>query len=65
MRHFTRKITKEQYDRAKKNAGYITEADEKEIFDDSERLGYGVYSPVACETDNGYIVSYMLGDSCD
>ena len=42
-------ITKEQYDRAQLNNGYVTEVDLQEIFSTSELCGWGVYSPIACK----------------
>lgn len=61
-----RKITKEQYDRAKtQNAGHLLSADEKEVFSASELYGYGVYSTFVYQLDGEYYVSYCIGDSCD
>ena len=66
-----RPITKEQYERAQLNSGFITDEDECEIFSDSERLGYGIYSAVAYKKHNDetgadtYVVSYTTGTSCD
>lgn len=65
MKQCTREITKEQYENALRNHMYITEFDEYDIFSDSERLGYGVYSPIVHETDGRYYVLFRLGDSCD
>ena len=47
-------ITKEQYDRAQLNGGFVTEADLQEIFNQSELYAYGVYSPIACKRDDSY-----------
>lgn len=60
-----RKITKEQYERAQKNSGYLTESDMLTVFDDSERYGYGVYGGNVHESNGKYYVSYQLGSSCD
>ena len=66
-----RPITKEQYERAQLNSGFITAEDECEIFSVSERLGYGIYSAVARKKHNDetgtdtYVVSYTTGTSCD
>lgn len=70
MRYLERSITKEQYDRAQLNRGYITEEDELDIFDEAERYGYGVYGAVAREkTDDegntAYYVLFSMGSSCD
>jgi predicted HAD superfamily hydrolase len=64
-------ITKEQYERAQINNGYVTEADLQEIFSTSELCGWGVYSPIACKRYNTftdettYIVSYSTSTCCD
>ena len=64
-------ITKEQYERAQLNNGYVTEADLQEIFSTSELYGYGVLSPIACKRYNTftgestYIVSYSTSTCCD
>lgn len=60
-----RKISPEIYERAKANSNYITEDDMKTVFDDSERLGYGVYSPCVYECNGEHYVLYHLGSSCD
>ena len=65
MTKYTRKITKEQYDRAMLNKGFITKEDEKDIFSISELCGYGVYMPRAIEHHGEYYVSFNLGSSCD
>ena len=71
MERDERPITKEQYDRAMLNHGYIDEVDMPDIFSVAEICGYGVYSPVAhkkyneeTKTDE-YYVGYMLGSTCD
>ena len=65
-----RKITKEQYERAIQHRGYVIEEDEKDIFSDSERYGYGVYGGRVIKKTNengedGYYVTFSLGSSCD
>ena len=60
-----RKITKEQYDRARESHGYLTESDKEQVFSASELYGYGVYSPIVFERDGEYFVSYQIGDNCD
>ena len=40
---FYREISKEQYERAQENRSYLTKEDMEVVFDDSERLGYGIY----------------------
>lgn len=64
-------ITKEQYDRAQDNHGYITEEDMPSIFTESEICGYGIINPVACVMYNfandskKYFVRYETSNSCD
>lgn len=65
MKSYTRTITKEVYDRAQENRGYITGADMQSVFTDAERCGYGVYGARADKTDDGYVVRFSMGDSCD
>ena len=65
MTRYTRKITKEQYERAMLNKGFLTNEDENEVFSISEMCGHGVYMPIAIERDGEYYVSFMLGSSCD
>lgn len=64
-------ITKEQYERAQLNNGFITEADLQEIFTMADLCGYGVYSPIAraryseVTGETTYIVSYTTSTCCD
>lgn len=64
-------ITKEQYERAQINNGYVVEADLQEIFSMADLCAYGVYSPIACKRHNAstdettYIVSYSTSTDCD
>jgi hypothetical protein len=65
-----RKITKEQYERAMHRRGYVVKEDEKDIFSDSERYGYGVYGGSVIKKTNKdgedeYYVTFSLGSSCD
>ena len=66
-----RSITKEQYERAQLNGGFIAKEDMSDVFTDSDLYGYGVYSPVARKKHNEetgtdtYVVSYTTGTSCD
>jgi len=64
MRAYNREITKEQFDRAD-DRGYLAHADYLKIFDESERMGYGVYADHVFEKDGKYYVSFEMGDSCD
>jgi hypothetical protein len=65
MTKYKREITKEQYDRAMENRGYITSQDEADIFSMAELCGYGVYSAMADMVDGKYYVKFYLGGSCD
>lgn len=65
MSRCEREITKEQYNRAKQNYGSITKDDVNDVFSESERLGYGVYSDYVYELDGKFYVSFLLGSTCD
>ena len=58
-------VTKEVYDRAKANRGYMAKEDEEKLFSESIRYGYGLYRCVVKEVDGKYICSYETGSSCD
>ena len=64
-------ITKEQYERAQLNNGFMTEADLQEIFTMADLCAYGVYSPIACARyskatgETSYIVNYTTSTCCD
>lgn len=60
-----RAITKEQFKRAMKNGGCIDKQDMISIFDEAERLGYGIYSPIVREESGKYYVDYYRGKTCD
>ena len=60
-----REITKDQYDRAMQNRGYLTNADKDDVFSVAELCGYGVYGAIVFEKDGKYYVGYSIGDSCD
>ena len=63
---FYREISKEQYERAQENRnGYLTKEDMEVVFDDSERLGYGVYGTKTMMKDGKYVVQFSLGSTCD
>lgn len=65
MTRYEREITKDIYDHAKANRGYITADDRGEIFTISELIGYGVYGDQVFERDGKFYVGYLLGSSCD
>ena len=65
MTRYKRKITKEQYDNAMNNKGFITDEDMDNIFTNSEVCGYGVYFPRVVKENGEYYVTFSLGSSCD
>lgn len=65
MTRYTRKITKEQYDRAMANKGYVVKDDIGAIFYPSEIFGYGVYDPRVVERNGEYYATFTLGSTCD
>lgn len=65
MTKMRRTITKEVYDRAMTNHGYIASADLHTVFTVDEIYGYGVYSPAVAKEDDEYIVNFMRGNSCE
>lgn len=65
MREATREISKEVYERAKANNGYLTKEDEIELFDPAILYGYGLYGTHAYEKDGKYWLDYSVGSSCD
>lgn len=60
-----KEITKEQYDRAMQNHGYITKDDRNKVFTVSEIYGYGVYGDKVTEDKGKYYVDYSIGSTCD
>lgn len=64
-------ITKEQYEKAQMNGGYITTENLEDIFPQSMLCGYGVYDAIACAKYNRetnettYVVKYMTSTNCD
>ena len=60
-----RKITKDIYDNAKNNRGYLTSEDTKKVFDIAEICGYGIYGTQVFERDGEYFVSYYRGSTCN
>ena len=65
MTGYTRKITEEQYERAIKNGGILTEEDQKLIFTTAEMCGCGVYLIGVEKNYCQYYVIFKFGDSCD
>lgn len=61
-----REISKEVYERAKANGGYLTASDRKDVFSIAELCGYGIYGATATQDEDGnYYVLYSRGESCD
>lgn len=58
-------VSKEVYDRAKLNRGYMAQCDVVENFSEAIRFGYGLYCCMVHEEDGKYICTYETGDSCD
>jgi len=58
-------VSKEEYERAKVNGGYMSGEDIKNHFSDSILCGYGLYDCQIREENGKYICSYWTGDSCD
>lgn len=65
MKATVRRITFEQYNRAKENGGYIADKDMSRVFTLAELCGYGVYSAMAYKDENGYFVKAWIGSTCD
>ena len=65
MPYLRKEIPKAVYDNAIAHNGYITEDDERKIFDLCERLGYGIYGAKACAENGKYYCEYYRGSSCD
>lgn len=63
--YFNRKITREQYNRAVQNNGYIVRDDKKDILTDAERLGYGAEASSVFERDGVFYARCSMYDSCD
>ena len=62
---FEREITKDQYDRAVANRGYLTKEDYEAVMTDAERLGYGGTTGSVFEDNGKYFVHCHVYDSCD
>lgn len=62
---FDRQITKEQYDRAVNNRGYLIKDDTNAVLTDAERYGYGASAGIVYEHGGKYFVSCHRYNSCD
>lgn len=66
-----KEITREQYENAKLNHGFIRSEDMTDIFSVADLCGYGIYSPTVykdIDDDTGkitYKVMYTTSDCCD
>lgn len=58
-------VTRDVYDRAMQNRGYMADSDQKEYFSEATLCGYGLYNCKVREENGKYICSYMTGDTCD
>ena len=59
-------ITEEQYKESEKRSFfYMTDEDERELFSEALRWGYGLYDVFVSEKDGKYICTWERGDSCD
>lgn len=58
MQSCTVKITKEEYEKAKKEGASV-------LIDDSIKMGYGLYGCSVEERDGEYYLHWRMGDSCD
>lgn len=64
-------ITKEQYERAQLNNGFVPTEDMDKIFTTTEICGYGVYNPIARiqyskdSDETTYVVRYLTSNNCD
>lgn len=65
MQTCEREITKDIYDRAMENHGYLTDEDMDTVFTTAELCGYGVYGAVVSHYGDRYVVRFEMGDSCD
>ena len=65
MKCGTRRITKDQYERAVNNNGYLTDEDRLEVFTEAERCGYGIYDTRVYTSNGLYLVNFEKGSSCD
>lgn len=65
MRKCKREISKEDYEIAMENNGFLTEEQEERMFDISTRMGYGLYMPKVYKDGDKYMLSFEIGSSCD
>lgn len=58
-------VSKEVYERAAKNRGYMHEDDRSKYFSLDVLCGYGLYDCKVRQEGDKYICSYMTGSTCD
>lgn len=58
-------VSKEVFDRAQANRGYMAGEDIRELFDDSILCGYGLYDCRVKQDGDKYICTWWHGSSCD
>lgn len=58
-------VTKDVYDRAQQNRGYMISKDQDKFFSDAILYGYGLYNCRVQEKDGKYICTYETGSTCD
>ena len=63
--YFDKEITKAQYDRAMKNRGYLTDADEEKVLTVAQRCGYGATAGRVRIENGKYLVSCHIYNHCD
>lgn len=63
MTECKREITKEIYDNAGGDGKPLRNW--KDVFSDTEVMGYGIYHPTVYEENGKYYCRFYMGDSCD
>lgn len=58
-------VSKEVYERAAKDRGYMAVEDRENFFSEDIRWGYGLYDCKVRQEGDKYICSYMTGSTCD
>lgn len=58
-------VSKDVYERAVKDRGYMATEDRLKYFDESILCGYGLYDCKVRQEGDKYICSYMTGSTCD
>lgn len=58
-------VTRDVYQRAEANGGFMASEDKPKYFSDAILIGYGLYGCMVREEGGRYLCSYMIGSSCD